>query len=376
MLPVLIGGQVPTLTTQVTGALTQAFQAGGLSAAQAQAAAQAAAPRAVATIAALRPTPAQVTSRIAFLTDPATTNRAPESFTDVPELKASYNTTYELGYKGLVGQRARVALDLWHQRRGDVGGASALATPTVFFDATNVGAYLGPQIAAALVGAGVPQAAAAAVAPQVATGLARTVAPLPLGIVTFANGNTNATDILATYRTFNQTITIRGLDLAVDYLVTPRLTLAGSYGYQGDAGDTDSTATVFEEVRGPDGNFLMLNAPSHRGTLALRLEPLGDAGFGGELRTRYNNAFPVNSGFFASGVRFPDPDLPGQTYTYNSVRTNVLLDATVSYAFQLGGRRALVSLSATNLLDREEAWTFAGTPAIRRMVISRLQYRF
>jgi outer membrane receptor for ferrienterochelin and colicins len=366
-LPVLLGGQASTLTTALTGA----FQQAGLPAAQAQAAAQ----RAVQTLTALRPTAAQVGTRIAYLTDAGTVNRAPGTITDIAPLEASYNTTYELGYKGLVGQRARLSLDLWRQKRGDVGTPASLSTPNVFLDANTLVAYLGQQVGAAIVGAGLPQQAAASIAPGVVTSLAQ-LARLPLGIVTFANGNTNATDVLATYQTMNQTVTVQGLDVAFDYLATPQLTIAATYGFQADAGPSDSTATVFEEVRGPDGRFLMLNAPAHRGTLTFRFEPLGDAGFGAELRGRYNDAFPVNSGVFASGVPFPRPDVANSTYTYNSVRTNFLLDAGVSYAFEVGGRRALFSINATNLLDREEAWTFAGTPAIRRMVISRLQYRF
>jgi outer membrane receptor for ferrienterochelin and colicins len=367
--PTLVAAQAAALRAS----LTQSFQAAGLPAQQA--AAQAAA--VVGFVGTLRPTAAQVGTRLAFLGSAQALQ--PSQIVDIAPLEASYNTTYELGYKGLIGQRARLAVDLWQQKRGDVGTPAGLSTPNVFLDAATLQTYLTQQITGALMAQGAPQPVAAAQAAQIAAGLAHPTQGLPrapLGVVTFANGNTNAVDVIATYQTINKSITVRGVDLAFDYLVTPQLTLAATYGYQTDAGPTDSTSTVFEEVCGTDGRCLMLNAPDHRASLAVRVEPLDRDGFGGEVRARYNNAFPVNSGVFVSGTNLPFPGVPGQFYQYNSVRTNFLVDAGVSYAFELNGRRALFSLNATNLLNKGKAWTFSGTPTIERMIISRLQYHF
>ena len=98
----------------------------------------------------LRPTDAQVGSRVAYLSNP-TANLATADVKDIGPLNASYNKTIELGYKGILANRVRLAVDAWFQKRGDVGNPAGLATPNVFFNAPQLGAYLGPNIAQALI---------------------------------------------------------------------------------------------------------------------------------------------------------------------------------------------------------------------------------
>ena len=75
----------------------------------------------------------------------------PANVRDIAALKASFNNTYELGYKGIMGDRARLAVDLWYQQRGDVGAPASLATPNIFYDPQTLGAYLGANIAQRLI---------------------------------------------------------------------------------------------------------------------------------------------------------------------------------------------------------------------------------
>lgn len=349
-------GVVTALQPRIVGGL----QAAGIPAAQAQGIA--------AFLQAQNPGATDVGTRVAFINDPGTVNRAPAEFQDIRPLEASYNTTYELGYKGLLGQRARLAVDLWSQERGDVGTPAGLATPNVFFNGQALGAYIATRLATpqAAGGAGLPAAQAQAIA----AALAPTLAAVPVGLVTFANGNTNAVDILATYQSLDKKVTLWGTDVAFDYLFTDRLSAAATFSRISDK--------VFEEVRGADGRALMLNAPDYTASLAVRMQAPQERGFGWELRGRYANAFPVNSGVYASGVSFP---LPGATaggpttFQYEAVPVNMMADAGVNYRFLLNGKRVLFSLNGSNIFDNKVP-TFSGTADIGRVIMTRLQYSF
>jgi iron complex outermembrane receptor protein len=58
-----------------------------------------------------------------------------------------------------------------------------------------------------------------------------------------------------------------------------------------------------------------------------------------------------------------------------SVPENTLLDATGSYRLRPAYGGAIVSVSATNLLDKRVP-TFVGVPAVGRLVMLRVQYTF
>ena len=130
---------------------------------------------------------------------------------DIGALDASYNKTYEIGYKGIIGNKLRLAVDGWVQKRGDVGNPAGIATPNVFFNGQQLGAFLGPNIAQILIQAGVPAAQAAAAAQQIAPQIATAAASLPVGIVQFNNGTfANGTDVYATYTSStNKEITVK-----------------------------------------------------------------------------------------------------------------------------------------------------------------------
>ena len=154
-----------------------------------------------------------------------------------------------------------------------------------------------------------------------------------------------------------------------------------------------SNKNVFEGVDGGNGAPLMSNSPKNRGSVGARYSTNGN-GFGGELRVRYTDAFPVNSGVYATNVAFPiaagQPGAIATTPTigynkcnpvavgafcYNNVPTAFQLDGQVSKRFDLGRQRFMISLSGTNILNNKTA-TFAGTPEIGRLLLTRLQYTF
>jgi iron complex outermembrane receptor protein len=329
----------------------------------------------------LRPTATNVGTVVRYLDRP-TVALQPADVRDIAALKASFNNTYELGYKGILGNRARLAVDLWYQQRGDVGAPASLATPNVFFDPQTLGAYLGTSIATRLVTQfGLPQATAAAIAAQAAPVLTQSAARAPLGVITFDSPLAGPGDVIATYQTINEKVNIQGVDLAFDYIFSPRWNMAATYGWVSDV--------IFEDVRDAQGNALALNAPDHKASLTARwVDEV--RGLSLETRGRYANTFPVNSGVYASNRSFVapavlNPNVPAgtyqtnngvTTYTYPAVPVNMFLDVGFSWRVPVRGTQQITwSVNGTNVLDNKRA-TFAGVPEIGRMVMTRIQYAF
>jgi iron complex outermembrane receptor protein len=269
---------------------------------------------------------------------------APTSVEDIERLKATTTDAYELGYKGILGNRARLAIDLWYQRKTNFTTAAQNATPNAFLDPTTLSAAIGAALAAQAAAGRVP---AAAVVP-LTTSLTTQFAAVPLGTVVPESDLANTPSLFFTYRNISKTISFSGVDAALDYLLTDRVTLIGTYSWVSDV--------IFPDiVTGPD--TLTLNSPDHKATVATRYRDEA-RGLSFELRGRYQNAFPVNSGVYVG-------DVP----------VNAFLDANFSWRLPVPGQSVTWSLTGTNITNNKR-FTFIGTPEIGRLVMTRLQYAF
>ncbi|MGQ0643824.1 MAG: TonB-dependent receptor domain-containing protein [Gemmatimonadaceae bacterium] len=326
-------------------------------------------------LAGLRPTDAQVGTRITYLNNAAkpALDLAPAAVQDIGPLEASFNNTYELGYKGILGNRVRVAIDAWYQKRGDVGNPAGLATPSIFFNGQSLGAFIAPAIGAELVRQGIPPAQAQQLAPQIATQLVAGVtgvpglAAIPLGIVQFNDTRfATATDIFATYTSSrNKEFDVQGIDMAADFAVNDVFTLATTYSWVSDL--------IFPDIVSSNTQPLTLNAPDNKATVSLRYnsEPRG---IGYEVRGRYASDYPVNSGVYATDVGFPRPGATG-TYSYEPVDVQAFLDLSFNWRLPIAGREAMWSIMGTNVLNNK-ARSFPGFPEIGAMFMTRIQYTF
>ena len=305
----------------------------------------------------LRPTPAQL-GTVLFNGAPL----AASSVVDLSPLTASFNNTWEVGYKGLIGQRMRVALDLWYQIRGDVGQPIGQANPLVLYDPTTLTNYLATNIAQGLIAGGASQAVAQATATQAVTALVPLMAALPQGTVAFTNSKLAADQsIIATYRNGIGDIDVRGLDLAVDYQANDNWLLAMTYSNQ--------DKIVFPE-QGGALNALMSNAPKHRASATARYAN-ETTGWTFETSARYADAFPVNSGLLNSF----NPNLnPAGAKPYPSVKAQTIFDVAFSYRLPVP-QKATWSVSVTNLVDNRVP-SFVGTPSIGRLILTKLRYEF
>ena len=378
--PGAIQALAPRLTPGIAGALQQAGLPANIAASLAAGAVQFLGTR--------TPTNADLATRVSYLTS-ATTALQTNALNDIDPLQASFNNTFEVGYKGTVGGKVTFDLALWGQERGDVGTSAALATPNVFFgNPQQLGGYLGAQLGAnlgpQLAGLGLTPAQINAIVSGVAGALTPSVASLPVGVVTFANGNSAPNAVYATYFTSASKIWVRGLDLATSVAATDRITADLAYSYQ--------SRNVFQGVNGGNGLPLMSNAPNSRGSLGMAYRN-DDNGLGFELRTRYNEAYPVNSGVYASNFAFPIAagqtgatptasggpgrcsPAPAGTFCYENVPEAFTMDAQVTKRFNLGENKLTWSLNAQNMFDNRIR-TFPGAPEIGRMVMTRIQYSF
>jgi iron complex outermembrane receptor protein len=322
----------------------------------------------------LNPNATQVGTQMRIPT--GTTNITADDVRDIGPIKASFNNTYEVGYKGIIGSRFRLAIDAWSEKRGDVGNPAGVATPAIFFDSSSMKNYMQaaliPAITQTLMGPpfNMPQAqaqgTAQAFAPQVAAGVANGLKPLPLGVVSFDNAAfASASEFFATYSTFNETVTVNGVDIAMDFVASDNWSFSGTMSWVSD--------DVFENVQSSNQRPLMLNSPTNKLTAGGAYRSTSGA-WGFDARFRYANAYPVNSGVYATGVDFPRAGQTG-TYRYDDIDAATVMDLGFNYRFQPASNSLLFSIRADNLFDSKYR-TMPGTPELGRMIITRLQYSF
>lgn len=305
------------------------------------------------------PTPAQLGTTLRLFNPsgvgtpagPYATIVQPTDLLDIGRLKSTISNTYEVGYKGILADRISLAINGWFEQKENFTTPAVSVTPNAFFNSTQLGALIGARLAAEAAAGRVP---AAAVTP-LATSFTTTLAQIPVGTimieqpgVTPDNGLTNRSDLIFTYKNVDEIIDLYGAEMAIDMMATNTVTIAGTYGWV--------SKTEFPNIASGTGP-LRINAPKHKASLAARYRN-EVSGWSGELRGRYTDAFAVNSGVYI-----------GQ------VPVNALLDASVSYKLPALGKGAMVSLSATNLLD-ERVPTFIGVPDVGRLIMTRLQYNF
>lgn len=340
------------------------------------------------------PSNADLATRVSYLTS-ATVPVDPARLTDIAPLAAAFNNTFEVGYKAIIKDRVRLDASFWSQERGDIGTPAALSTPNVFFgNPQQLGGYLGQQLGAyfAQALAGVVPAAqipatAAALASGVASALTPSVAAVPLGVVTFANGNSAPNAVYATYlpaASGGSSIWVNGLDLAADVVASDLLTFDFMYSWQ--------SRTIFDGINGGNNLPLMSNSPGSRGSIGARYNNTSN-GLGLELRTRYMESYQVNSGVYATGFAFPiaagqtgaTPSAsggagrcspaPAGTFCYENVPEAFMVDAQLTKRFTLGDQKLMWSLSGMNVFNNRLR-TFPGAPDIGRMLMTRIQYTF
>jgi iron complex outermembrane receptor protein len=271
---------------------------------------------------------------------------------DVGRTKSSITNSFEAGYKGLIGERMLLGVDLYYARVKDFLGPLLVETPNVFLEARSLQAYMLSEAERLNLPLDRPTAGF----------LAALMTAVPLATVTPEQvGPSDAADILLTYRNF-PSFDIWGADLGLTFLLGERLSFTGSYSVVSD------NFFRADELGGLAD--LALNSPRNKASLGARYAD-ERRGLGAELRGRWVEGFPVASGVYVGRVK---------SYT--------LVDAQLSYALPIS-RSTEITLSAVNLLtfyedeDGETVSVFngrhremVGAPGLGRLLTLRVRQTF
>jgi iron complex outermembrane receptor protein len=266
----------------------------------------------------LRPTDAQVGTVLVDLN----TSQAVSGVTDYAPLSADFSNTWEAGYKGFLGGRLSFSVDAWFQRR-PADPTTQILNPGVLFNPQQLGAFLGNGIAQGLIAAGQSPAVAAATAQAAAAALTPLMAAIPVGATAFTNSLYDQSYLVYSYQKATGSINVHGVDLAADILLDRGWSVAATY--------SNLNKNVFPDAPGATAaNPLAANTAKNRATATVRYENQL-RGWSTEVRGRYADAFPVNSGVFNSY------GLPLGSIRYPAVPVNALLDAGFSWVLPVAG---------------------------------------
>jgi iron complex outermembrane receptor protein len=277
---------------------------------------------------------------------------------DRPALKPEINNTYELGYKGVLGEKLLVGVDVYHTQYKDFLSELQTLNPNVFANPEQLAAALQPAALAmtnAFIAQGLPAEVAQAQATAIVTGLVTAAAQLPLGVVS-PEQIANDVDVILTNRNFGD-ISVNGLDLSFTYFATRRWVFSGNYSFvtkQGFDLFQRANRVYFQNVAGVDD--IALNAPANKAGLALQYRST-KKNFELEWRGRYVEGFPMKSGIYAGEV---------QTYFVS--------DANLAYVLPFSANTRVL-LTALNVFDNQHR-EFVGAPVLGRLMLAKVTQSF
>jgi iron complex outermembrane receptor protein len=306
----------------------------------------------------LTPTSAEISTVYSDIATGASGLLSSLNLSDVKPMREETSTTFEVGYKGLIGERVLLTGDVWFSRRQNLITPLTIGTPLLMLNGSELITYLQPHIAGALMSTGVPAAIAAEEAMKLAGQLGSGMARVPVGVISSEDVNANGAQILTTYYNVDDELDLWGTDLSAMALISDDFSLTGTL-----------SLVNKDQFETKQGTSVTLNAPKMKGSVALGYRN-NDNGFNGELRTRFNEGFPVRSGVYNGTICLGEKPEDGAE---ECVKRSTLLDLTLGYRLPIQGTS--LQLSVQNLLD-EKYRSFPGVPQIGRMALLRLKYDF
>ena len=280
---------------------------------------------------------------------------------DVDPMKPTITQTIELGYKGTLFNKLLIGVDAYHTKIRDFVGPVTPETPNVFLDPATLGAFLGSQFGAALDspqnailnGALValldsPQAGGngnGSAADELTALFVTNGAGIPFGTVTPEEAN-DPVAVTSTYRNFGD-ISLNGADFKFAYFLNENWNIGGNYSYV--------SKNLFENV--DNLRDIALNAPSNKIGVSVEYLNAGLSNLAAQLRVRFVDGFPVNSGVY-----------------HGTVERYTTFDLSAGYDLPFSPTTRL-SLTIQNLLNNEHQ-EFVGVPEIGRLSILRVTQNF
>ena len=278
---------------------------------------------------------------------------------DIEKIRPTITETYELGYKGIFGNRFALSADVYRTRTHDFVAPLRVETPNVFLDPAALSASLSAAVAQALQD---PSAALLAAAlgvldmPEqggngnntpvdeitrlfVAGTDNNGAAFIPFGTVSPLQASDPHAVMLA-YRNFGD-VDFYGFDVSFAYYADETWTFSGSYSHV--------NKDLFKNLAGIAD--IALNAPRNKFTLGATAN-MQDRGVRVGFRLRGRSGFPMNSGVYIGDVK-----------------SALVFDTNVRYELPsliTEGTVALVA-NASNMFNQKHR-EFVGAPEIGRLV--------
>ncbi len=282
----------------------------------------------------------------------------PASVQDIDKVRPEITETFELGYKGVVGNKLLLTADFYRNKIHDFISSLHIATPNVFLDASSLSTALATGItqnlalpenaplAQALVllddpAAGVGGNGNGSAVDELTGFFVGTAAMIPYGTVTPEQAS-DPNAVMLTYRNFGE-VTFYGTDLGFTYYPNDVWNLAGSYSYISN--------NLFKNVDGIDD--IPLNTPRHKLSVALGFKAPGTPLSLG-ARLRYRGPFEMADGVYVGDVG-----------------SHTVVDLNASYEIS----KVTLNVEASNLLDNAYQ-AFVGAPMIGRLVMAGIALRF
>jgi outer membrane receptor for ferrienterochelin and colicins len=277
---------------------------------------------------------------------------------DIKPLKPVINNTFEVGYKGVIGEKLFLSIDVYHTHYKNFIGPFNLETPNVFANTTELSAALEPtrvDIMNYLISQGTPRDTANSLANGIISGVVDSVGKIPLGVVT-PQQVANDTDAILTVRNFGD-ISLNGLDLSFAYYLNRNWSFSGNFSLVAKNGlnpFSKDDQVVFQNVDGVAD--VHLNAPGRKGGVSIQYQSR-HRDFSARVAARYVEGFQMASAVWAGNV---------PAYTLFDVSLAKDLPFSPNTRF---------TLSAENVLDRKHR-EFVGAPEMGRMILVRLIHSF
>tara|TARA_Y100000994_G_scaffold1047_1_gene1137 strand:+ start:3328 stop:6159 length:2832 start_codon:yes stop_codon:yes gene_type:complete len=288
-----------------------------------------------------------------------------------PKLEISTNTTYEMGYQGLINDRIQFAVDGWYSQRKNFVSPLMATTPMILLDPTTMVGFLTPRLTAVYQAQGMDAATAGATAGAAAMQIALGgdgvggtpgLAEIPLAVASTADVNAQGAELLATY--MNQgDLNVWGADFSMKAFLNDEWTLASTASF---VNDDYFTIAEMQNATSP----IYLNAPKSKGTITLGYRGVR-SGYNVEMRMRATEGFPANSAGFVGTKCVTNGT--GGLGEEECVKGHTLMDAVMGY--KVPGTAATLQLTATNLLGTKYR-SFVGVPEMGRFVMVRVKYDF
>lgn len=297
------------------------------------------------------------------LSDPSTPqfNQIPDVF-DIGRLKETITQTIEFGYKGIIGNKLALGVDFYHTEVTDFIGPGLIETPNVFLDPTTLAAFLTQTFDSIL--ADPNNAALSNMLTRMlddpgrgGNGNGRAddeltklfvsgAVSIPFGTVSPQEAF-DPTAVILTDRNFGN-ISLNGADIHFIYYLSRNWNIGGNYSYY--------SKNLFAKSGETQSQNIVLNAPKHKFGVMLNYRNPNLA-LHGNLRLRFVDSFPVNSGVYTGHV---------ERYA--------ILDLNVGYTLPFSPDTRL-SLNVQNLTNNRHR-EVVGAPKIGRLSILRLTQTF